>query len=315
MPRTRIDQPNEEQCAYEFIMYILAGINEERLQYGACLFAGNEQLPVLPEPGVEEYSAKLDEYNQVISALLDRDGFETGVSRMVTRYRTCVNCNNAKDPKTDPETIISLTLEEHRDRSQSVQQLLTQYTGRNEIDWPCDEYGCCSDFHYETTDFGSHSQYLIVNIKLHQQIYQQLTRKKKHAIQVENRIHVFQCFYEIVAIICHIGDGGIAQGHYWAYLMEDGRFVRYNDSIRQVTDIAEFKSMHNHEEQPYIMLYKKMSPAGTVPMSTGRYVCFKRVIYMLCGWNRHKYCYKVISPSQKPMGLCAGIHSHIMLWK
>ena len=144
------------------------------------------------------------------------------------------------------------------------------------MDAACNESGCGSYIHYETLEFGSNSQYIIINIKLHEKINEQLIRKIKHEIQVENTVQVCGCYYTIVGIICHIGNGNIAQGHYWAYAMEDGRFVRYNDSVRQVTNIAEFRSKHDDGEQPYILLYRKVSPTNNVPVNvvlTGRYVC------------------------------------------
>ena len=69
-------------------------------------------------------------------------------------------------------------------------------------------------------------------------------------------INVHGTEFELVAVVCHRGDGGIHSGHYVSYMMENETLVRYDDTQRTVMDKDEWVSSEQRE-LPYIVLLKR----------------------------------------------------------
>ena len=129
---------------------------------------------------------------------------------------------------------------------------------------------CGSQYYYEKLIIAGNSEFLIINLKIYKKLpvtnssgeivaYQ--FNRINNRVKIENTVQVNANAYALVGVACHVGELDITQGHYKVYIVENGRYVLYNDHSREITDLNSFTSERGGLEQPYIVMYKKVDTA------------------------------------------------------
>ena len=269
-PRRKKGVPTQEQCANHFLADIIDMMEEERMQFGADIFADRNEIPKLPDRNEDDYEMKATQYKEAINDLLEKSGIGYGVSQKVTTYRKCWECNKERSPHIRNDSIINIGLEDRGKEEQSLQNLITDYTKKKIIECPCKENNCGSQYYYEKVIIAGNSEFLIINLKIYKKLpvtnssgeivaYQ--FNRINNRVKIENTVQVNANAYALVGIACHVGELDITQGHYKVYIVENGRYVLYNDHSREITDLNSFTSERGGLEQPYIVMYKKVDTA------------------------------------------------------
>ncbi|MAA79200.1 MAG: hypothetical protein CL916_08055 [Deltaproteobacteria bacterium] len=228
-PTTR---PPRQQCAEEFLRTILTTIEEENREF-----------------------MELEEQNDIIS-----EGY--GVWSKLLFKRKCLTCNTEKVPEENTDCIIRVVPDDNRRRIQDIETLVDNLKTTTVIA-NCDNPSCNQTQMLQEMNFDRKAKFLFINIQIYRESY--VTANEhisirfetlKSRIRIKKLINVHGTEFELVAVVCHRGDGGIHSGHYVSYMMENETLVRYDDTQRTVMDKDEWVSSEQRE-LPYIVLLKR----------------------------------------------------------